>query len=174
VSEELPPRPALSAEEAARLLRLIAGGLAASALVLAAAALWRYFAAPFAEPSPAQLKLANALTSATMALAFAGALASEWLWRLLASDEDGRADRLVVAFVVRAACREAPALAGGVAALMAAQDGVLRAYPAYWVDLVPTGLFLAFLAAHWPTAERLAAESAEARERRGGAGRRGS
>ena len=157
-------RPSL--EEAARLARVVAGALAAGVVVLAGAAAWRYFASTAAEPSPAQLKLANALTTAAMALTVGAAVGSEWVWRLLASGPEERPDRLLPAFVVRAALREAPALAGAVAALMAAEDGVLRAYPAYWVDLVPAGLFLAFLAAHWPTAERLAAESAEARERR--------
>jgi hypothetical protein len=111
-------------------------------------------------PGPQEVRVINALTVGSMALAVAAILGSELLWRrLLSGVEAGQAGGAIRrAFMVRTATREAGALAGGVTALLAASSGVLRVYPAYWANLAPAALFLSYLWAHWPSVEKLRAE----------------
>lgn len=149
-------------KETARALQIISGVLAYGLLMLAGAALWQYRVCASALPSPLDLKAANTLTAASMAMAFTMTILSEHLWRCLLAGGPPRPERVSAAFIARLACREAAGLLGCVAALRAASSGVLRAYPAYWVDLAPTGLLLVFLAVHWPSAERLSAEASDA------------
>jgi hypothetical protein len=95
-----------------------------------------------------------------MVVAFASIVGSELAWRLILRKGSGAlGGRVMTAYIVRLALREGAGLIGMTAAYLAALNGVLRAYPAYWVNLAPFGLFLGFLAAHFPSAERLAAEA---------------
>ena len=106
--------------------------------------------------------MVNLLTTIVMVAAVAAIAVSEVLWRVIlrrASSELGA--RAQTAFLVRLACREGAALFGMTAAYIAAGSGVLRVYPAYWVNMAPYGLFLGFLVTHWPSAEKLTAEASE-------------
>jgi hypothetical protein len=95
-----------------------------------------------------------------MAASLAAIVASEIAWKQLlagATTADVNA-KTQTAFILRAAMREGAALAGTVTFFLACQDGVLRAYPAYWVDLAPAALFWSFLYLHWPSLQNLKTE----------------
>lgn len=113
--------------------------------------------------SPESVRLVNVFTAAAMGLTVAMIVVSEVLWKLLLTKRGAKplSQAVIGAFIVRLACREGAALAGCVAALLAAMGGVLRAYPAYWANLAPAVLFWSYLFLHWPTAENLAAELAD-------------
>lgn len=125
-------------------LRAAAAGMGASVAALAAAAVWIHLGRPAGAPPPSleALRVVNLLTAAAMALAAVLIGASEAAWRRAKDPRSG--------FIVRTALREAAALAGGGVALAAAYSGALRAYPAYWANLVPAVLFASYLWAHWP------------------------
>ena len=136
----------------------MAGGLT----LMAGLIVWSYVGTVGKVPTPDQLRVVNLLTTIVMVAAVVTIGASEVLWRVIlrrASSELGA--RAQTAFLVRLACREGAALFGMTAAYIAAGSGVLRVYPAYWVNMVPYTLFLGFLATHWPSADKLAAEARE-------------
>lgn len=150
-------------EENSRSLRAIAVAMGLGIALLAAVSLYFHARSPVDAPSPPSLKLVNLLTILSMAVTLAGIAASEIAWpRLLAGATAENVNaKTWLSFVVRAALREGPALLGTATFFLACQNGVLRAYPAYWVDLVPAGLFWSFLCVHWPSLENLKAELAQ-------------
>jgi hypothetical protein len=131
--------------------------------LLTAISLFLYWRSNGAAPTPQSLKVVNTMTILSMAASFAAIVASEFAWKkmLIGAVEGNVNSKTQTAFIVRAALREGAALAGAVTLLLACQDGVLRAYPAYWVDLVPAALFWSFLYLHWPSFENLKVELAE-------------
>ncbi|MDE2142443.1 MAG: hypothetical protein KGJ84_08545 [Elusimicrobia bacterium] len=149
-----PVDPAVSAQ-----LKIIAGamgmGIALLCLVIAFLFLQNDHVA-----TPEGLRLINLLTGMAMAGTVVAIMASEILWKsVLSRGTGGAAGRTVVgAFIARSACREGAALLGCVTALLAAMNGVLRAHPAYWVDMAPAVLFWSYLYVHWPSATNLKAE----------------
>ena len=145
--------------ETGRLLRLIAGGMGAGVVALAAAAVFMHLRAEGRVPTPSELRTANALTTAAMAAALAAIVGAQLAWKAAMAGSGDLDARLRKAFILRTALREAGALPGCVAALLAAGWGVMRVYPAYWALLVPAGLFFSYLAAHWPSDERLAEDA---------------
>jgi hypothetical protein len=151
-------------EGMAKTLRTIAFAMGNGVAMLAAISVFFYYKASSAPaPSPQILKFVNTMTIMSMAASVAVIFVSEIVWRKMlagatAADVNARTQ---TAFIVRTALREGAALAGTVTFFLACQDGVLRAYPAYWVDLVPAGLFWSFLYLHWPNIENLKTELAE-------------
>jgi hypothetical protein len=151
LAEGLTPR-------AAATLRVVSGAMGGGVIVLSALAVSAHLRSAGAAPLPQDVRVINMMTVMTMAWSLAAIVAGETLWkRRLASVENpaGADAAVTAAFVIRLACREGSALLGGVVCLLAAMKGVLRAYPAYWVDLVPAALFFGFLAARWPSLEGL-------------------
>lgn len=154
MTEESVPEPV------AQTLRLIAAAMAGGLVLMAGLVAWTAFNAAPEPPALERVRTVNTLTTVAMLIGVAAIVLSEFLWRrLLRSTPGTLAGRVQTAFIVRLAAREGAGLLGLTSAYVAAASGTLRAYPAYWVNLVPCGLFLTFLAAHWPTAERLAAEA---------------
>jgi F0F1-type ATP synthase membrane subunit c/vacuolar-type H+-ATPase subunit K len=147
----------------ARTLTVIARGMGAGLLLFAAADVVVYLRAVDRSPTPESLRTINLLTTIAMGYALAGIFVSEMLWRskLRAAREEDVAATVRTAFIVRTAVREGAALLGVVVALLAAQGGILRVYPAYWADFAPAALFGSYLWAHWPSAANLKAELAE-------------
>ena len=151
------------AEGMTRTLRVIAFSMGNGVALLTAVSLFFYGRSAAAAPTLQSLRLVNRLTILSMAAAFAAIVVSELAWkkmlaRVVAENVNAKTR---TAFIVRAALREGAALAGGATLFLACQDGVLRAYPAYWVDLAPAALFWSFLYLHWPSLENLKAELAE-------------
>lgn len=111
-------------------------------------------------PTPDDVRLINRMTGAAMVAALVAIVASEAVWKAQLKGVDAaNADaRVTTAFIVRTALREGAALFGCVVALLAALNGTLSVYPAYWADLAPAALFLGYLAMHWPSPENLQAE----------------
>ena len=102
--------------------------------------------------TPEGLRTINLLTAMAMGVTLTSIIASEILWKTLMK---GGAGALQSAFIARTACREGGALIGCVAALLAAMNGVLRLYPAYWANMAPAVLFWSYLYVHWPSVENL-------------------
>lgn len=111
-------------------------------------------------PELQEIRAVNFLTAAAMLASLTVITASEFVWRgmlLKIGDRDPNGP-VQTAFIVRSAMREGAATFGGVVALVAALNGTLRVYPAYWVNLAPALLFVGYAYFHWPTLERLRAE----------------
>jgi FtsH-binding integral membrane protein len=143
----------------AQTLQIIAGAMAAGLLLMAGLVFWSFTNAETKAPTAESVRFINLLTGIGMAMALGEIVASEILWRRLLRSSTGPLNsRVQGAFVVRLALREGAALTSLTFAYLAALNGVLKAYPAYWVNAIPSGLFLSFLAVHWPSAERLTAE----------------
>jgi hypothetical protein len=148
--------------EAGRQLSIIALAMGAGLAMMAGLVFWTHINAPAKVPTPAGVKFINTLTIAAMVYGLLSIIGSEGLWRSILRRTPGAlSGRVQSAFIVRMACREGGGLLGLTVAYLAALNGVLRAYPAYWVNLAPCALFLGFLAAHWPSAEKLTAEARE-------------
>jgi uncharacterized protein YacL len=149
-------------EDTARALRLILFAMAAGLCLLAAVIGFFYARSSGVVPGAARVRIENAMTMIAMAVAASLIVVSEAVWRgVLRGTKGALAQRVQTAFIVRAALREGAALFGLVVALLCAQSGLLRLYPAYWANFAPFGLFLVFARLHWPTVESLAAEAAE-------------
>ena len=143
-------------DSSAQTLRLIALAMGGGLALMAGLVAWTYFNSVVPAPSPAAVKAVNTLTTLAMIAAMGAIVASEIVWRVLLRKTPGTlAGRLYTAYLVRLALREGAGLIGLTVAYVAAANGVLRAYPAYWVNLVPFGLFIGYLAAYWPTTEGL-------------------
>jgi hypothetical protein len=148
---------------AAVLLRAVAGAMAAGLALLTA--LVAYFNARAVDrlPTVDSLRTINLLTTFAMIFTLVAIFVSELVWRTRV--RVATAESLVAsvqgAFIARTAARESAALLGAVVALLAAQGGVLRLYPAYWANLVPAVLFASYLWAHWPSVVNLKAELKE-------------
>lgn len=146
----------------AKQLQIIAGAMASGLALMAGLVVWSYFSAEAKVPEPRDVYLINSLTAILMVAALGAIVASEVVWRSLLKKEGGSLGaRIYTGFIVRMALREGASLGGMTAAYIATLNGVLRAYPAYWVNLAPFGLFLVFLATHWPTQEKLESETRE-------------
>ena len=144
----------------AQTLKIISGAMGGGLTLMAGLVAWSYVNAAGKVPTPNDVRLINFLTTFAMLNAVFCIVASEIVWRrIIKSASDVLGARVHTAFIVRLALREGAGLLGMTVAYVAALNGVLKAYPAYWVNLVPCGLFLAFLAAHWPTAEKLTSEA---------------
>lgn len=144
-------------ERTAATLRLIAGAMGAGVVLLAGVAFY-FFVAGEKTPQPGEVRVINILTGIVMLQALAAIAAAEFVWRKLLSrvEEPGAADGAVLsASIVRLALREGAAMLGLVVCLLAALNGTLRVYPAYWVNLAPSAFFLFFLAARWPSLDGL-------------------
>lgn len=134
----------------------MAGGLTFMVGLIA----WSHLAAAGRVPTANQLRVVNSLTTIAMVAAVIAIVVSEILWRwILRRTREPLRERVLSAFIARVACREGAALLGMTVAYIAASGGVLHAYPAYWANLAPYALFLVFLATHWPSAEKLAADA---------------
>lgn len=145
---------------AARTLTVIASAMGGGLAMMAGLVFWSYLSAAAKVPTANEVKSINALTAVAMVAALLLIIASEFLWRFSLRRTPGEfSARVQAAFIARLACREGAGLLGMTVAYIAALSGVLRLYPAYWVNLAPFALFLAFLAAHWPSAEKLTAEA---------------
>ena len=151
------------AEGMSRTLRVVAFAMGNGIALLTIISIFFYLRSGTAAPTAQSLKAVNTMTVLSMAASAAAIVVSEIVWKkmLAGADASNANAKTQAAFVVRAALREGAALAGGVTFLIACQDGVLRAYPAYWVDLLPAGLFWSFLYLHWPSLGNLKAELAE-------------
>ncbi len=148
--------------EAAHLLQIIASAMGGGLILMAGLVVWSYVNAAAKVPAASEVKAVNTLTTVMMILALISIVASEYFWRIALRRTPGAlAARVQAAYIVRLACREGAALLGMTVAYIAALNGVLRAYPAYWVNLAPFALFLVFLSAHFPSAEKLTAEARE-------------
>jgi TolB-like protein len=92
------------------------------------------------------------LTTAAMSSALISLVASETLWTILLKrvDPAQAGTRVLTAYILRTVLRECAGIVGIVAAIVAASNGILRVFPAYWVNMVPAALFLVYLFAHWP------------------------
>jgi hypothetical protein len=143
-----------------RTLRVIAFAMGNGIALLTAVAVFYYWRSNAAAPTPQSLKLINSLTIFSAAAAFVAIVVSELVWKkMLAGASEANVNATTQsAFILRAALREGAALAGCVTLFLSAQDGVLRAYPAYWVDLAPAVLFWSFLYLHWPSLANLKTE----------------
>lgn len=143
----------------ARQLRIIALAMGSGLTLMAGFVAWAYLGAAAKVPTAQGVKFINALTVVAMVAALLAIVVSEVLWRSLLRRSSGTLGvRAQGAFIVRLACREFAGLLGMTVAYLAALNGVLRVYPAYAVNLAPYALFLGFLATHWPSDEKLAAE----------------
>ena len=143
----------------ARQLRVISFVMGGWIALLTAAPVF-YYLRPTAAPTLQALKLVNTLTIFSMGASFAAIVASEIIWKKMlagaaASDVNAK---VRAAFSMRLSLRLQAALVGAVTIYLACRNGVLRAYPAYWVDLAPAGMFWSFLYLHWPSLENLKAE----------------
>lgn len=144
----------------ARTLTVIASAMAAGLTVMAGLVAWSYNNAAARVPAPNDVRSVNALTVIMMVMAMIAIVASEILWRSILRRNTGPLGaRVQTAFIARLACREGAGLLGMTVAYIAALNGVLRVYPAYWATLAPYALFLGFLAAHWPSVEKLTDEA---------------
>ena len=150
-------------EDTARYLRVIAFAMGNGIALATVFSLFFYARSAAAAPTPQSLKLINRLTVLSMAASFAAIVVSEIVWKkMLAGAAAGDVNaKTRTAFVVRSALREGAALAGTATFFLACLNGVLRAYPAYWVDLAPAALFWSFLYLHWPSLENLKEELSE-------------
>ncbi len=146
----------------AQRLQVIAGSMGGGLTMMAGLVAWTYVNGVAKVPAPDHARFINLLTTVAMLVAVSCIVASEILWRRLLKTAPGPlGSRVQSAFIVRMALREGAGFLGMTVAYLAALNGVLRVYPAYWVNLAPYGLFVGFLAAHWPTAERLSAAARE-------------
>jgi len=144
----------------ARTLRFLAVAMGLGIALIALVSVVFYARSAEAVPTPRSLQLINLLTIVSAGYALATIVASELLWKKMiagavAADVNMKVQK---AFIVRSVTREGGALLGAVTFFIACQNGVLRAYPAYWIDLVPAALFWSFLYVHWPSLENLKAE----------------
>lgn len=146
----------------AQTLKIISFAMAMGLTAMAGLVAWTWYNSAGKVPTPENVRFVNLLTTVVMLIAAAAIFASELAWRKVFKNAPGPlSGRVQTAYIVRLALREGAGLLGLTAAYLAAANGTLRAYPAYWVCLAPYALFLGFLAAHPPTAEKLTAEARE-------------
>lgn len=144
----------------AQQLKIIAFAMGGGLTMMAGFIFLSYFNAAAKVPSPHDVQFINTATTVMMMSALVLIAASEISWRSLLRKSTGPlSGRVHIAFIVRLACREGAGLLSLTISYLAALNGVLRVYPAYWVNLVPFVLFLGFLATHWPSVEKLTDEA---------------
>lgn len=160
MSGEAGEDPGAVAPPTARTLTVISFAMGGGLAMLAGFIFLSYLGGAAKVPAPRDVKFINTATTVAMVAALLAIIASEIAWRSLLRKSPGPlSGRVHIAFIVRLACREGAGLLGLTIAYLAALNGVLRIYPAYWVNLAPFALFLVFLATHWPSAERLSSEA---------------
>lgn len=147
----------------ARTLRLVSFAMGLGIGFLALISMVFYSRSAEVVPAPSAIKMINMLTVISMGYALATIVVSEILWKKMlagavAADVNMKTQK---AYIIRSVTREGGALLGAVTFFIACQNGVLRAYPAYWIDLAPAALFWSFLYFHWPSLENLKAEVGE-------------
>lgn len=144
----------------ARTLRLIGFAMGAGIALLALVSFTFYARSAELVPAPSAVKMINMLTVISMGYALATIVVSEILWKkmIAGATADDVNMKVQKAFIVRSVTREGGALLGAITFFIACQNGVLRTYPAYWIDLVPAALFWSFLYVHWPSLENLKTE----------------
>ena len=147
----------------ARTLRMLSFAMGLGIGFLALISMAFYARSSQVVPAPSAVKMINMLTVISMGYALATIVASEIIWKKMlsgvsAADVNMKAQK---AFIIRAATREGGAVLGAGTVFIACQNGVLRAYPAYWIDLAPAALFWSFLYFHWPSLENLRTEIGE-------------
>ncbi len=153
---EIEDRPALAA---CRQLQLIALAMGGGLILMAGLVFWSYLNATAQVPTPQEIKAINTLTTTAMVITLLAIVISEVCWRAMIRKTSGMFKaRVQTAYIVRLAFRESAGLFGMTVAYIAALNGVLRVYPAYWVNMLPVALFLLFLAVHWPSTGSLTAE----------------
>ncbi|MBI4060888.1 MAG: hypothetical protein HY403_05600, partial [Elusimicrobia bacterium] len=129
--------------DAARQLGVVALAMGGGLALMAGLVVWSHLNAAAKVPTPGEVRAVNALTTAAMLAALLLVVASEFAWRGALRRAPGTfGARVRTAYILRLACREGAGLLGMTVAYIAALDGVLRAYPAYWVNLAPFLLFL--------------------------------
>lgn len=135
-----------------RTLQIIHLGLASGVLLFTTIVVFLTMQQP-ADPS-ADPALARTLTLVHVVLFLTALLLSRILYnRLLPApdlDETARAIRFRTASIVRLALLEGAALFGLVSCLLIGQNGLLQQRPGYWLNLLSTGFFLAFIALTFP------------------------
>jgi hypothetical protein len=141
-----------------RTLQVIAGAMGAGVALLSGVIVFLYFKNQ-RQVTPEALRSLNHLTAMAMGTTVTAIVASELLWKSVLKQGPGS---VTSAFIARSACREGAALLGCVTALIGAMNGVLRAYPAYWVNMAPAVLFWSYLYLHWPSGENLKNELSQA------------
>lgn len=149
-------------DQVSKTLRIISGAMAWGLVMMAGLVAWSYANAATVTAEIERVRSINTLTTIGMIAALGAIALSEALWRSTVRNQWGHggkqfplSGRVQSGFIIRLALREGAALLGLTVCYVAALNGVLRVYPAYWVNLAPFVLFLGFLAAHWPTAKRL-------------------
>ena len=151
-------------QEGSHKLRILCVGMAGGVLLLAGWVAWTYICGAV-DTHPNAARFINIMSMVAMGWTLAAIATGEFLWRRLvrgiASPAD--ADGVVhMAFVLRLALREGAAMLGLVVCFLAARNGVLSAFPAYWVNAAPAALFLFFLWARWPSLDNLRAQVKDA------------
>lgn len=145
-------------------LRIMCAGMAGGILFLAGWVAWTYASDSLVTHANAA-RFINIMTMVAMGWTLAAIAAGEFMWRrgVRAIAESSSADAAVAtAFILRLALREGAAMLGLVVCFLAARNGVLRAYPAYWVNAAPAALFLFFLWARWPSLDNLRSQVKDA------------
>lgn len=149
-------------EAAAQTLKIIASAMGLGLTAMAGLVAWTWFNSAGKVPTPENVRFINLLTTIVMLVSVTAIVASEFVWRRIVKTSPGPlSGRVQTGYIVRLAMREGAGLLGLTAGYLAAANGTLRVYPAYWVCLAPYALFVGFLAAHPPTAEKLTAEARE-------------
>jgi hypothetical protein len=140
-----------------RALQIIHLGLASGVLLFTALVViltMQQPANPAADPT-----LARMLTLVHGVLFLTALLLSRILYhRLLPTpdlDEAAQVARFRTARIVRLAVLEGAALFGLVTCLLLGQSGLIQAQPVYWLNLLSTGFFLAFIALTFPRQDPL-------------------
>ncbi len=148
---------------AAQQLKIIAFAMGGGLTLMAGLIAWSYLNTAAKIPTPNEVKSINTLTTVTMVAALLSIVASEVVWRFILRKTPGALSvRVQTAYIARLACREGAGLLGMTVAYISALNGVLRVYPAYWVNLAPFVLFLLFLATQWPSVGKLTADARDA------------
>lgn len=148
-------------EGCAKTLRLLSGALSAGVLAFAGVVAFLYARSGGGPLAPNAARLINILTMGAMAWTVAGIALGEFLWRrgVRAITAPAAADAGVqAAYLIRLVVREGTALLGLCVLLLGALNGVLAAFPAYWVNAAPAVLFLFFVWARWPSLDGLRAQ----------------
>ena len=150
-------------EASAQTLKIISFAMAMGLTAMAGLVAWTWYNSAGKVPTPENVRFINLLTTVAMMFSVVAIVASEFVWRKVVKTSQGPlSGRVQTGYIIRLAMREGAGLLGLTAGYLAAANGTLRSYPAYWVCVTPYALFLSFLAAHRPTAERLTVEAREA------------
>ena len=138
-------------------LRVIAGAMCAALFVFASTIVFLFLSQPHGPASEKALRTIRLLSSVNALMIVVAYPLSARLSRISLKAGGSRAALLQTAEIVRLVPREAAGLFGLVACFLAAQNGVLNAHPAYWLNALGAGLFWCSTALSFPNEERLRA-----------------